>query len=449
MHVFCILSVYLISHTHVKTKPSQPFISNIASEPNEPGTCGGPNRAKQLPRSNSVVIEESRKVEVPIVFGSFGDSGEDSGGDRDFSRENQLNMFDRDDQGKEHGDDRENHGECGLENLCKSVTDFKIGTTSRSIGNKGVMAARRFKELVNERKKKPVDDHICSYCNRPGKFRDICKSRILNREFVVYGTENMGWHGTWFVGLERRTHCCAYKGLFNSLKLSHGIETRLTKRNVKAYILGKGKVEISCNGTKLSVKKVYHTPKLGRNVLSMNMLAAQGYKVTITGTMCTITKPNQRKEKVTQDFSVKWYDVNKLSETEIMWNHFEQMEKIKRMKDDGKCKEPIEGPTTKDVKSIEDMVIFLDLLTALNENLLQEEFVKIKFNKMVKWFNKDVIKKGDFWVPIMEEGEVDLYHLYMSVQLNGGKDKVTKNEFWPLLATDMGMNPRKGFELML
>ncbi|KAD4179508.1 hypothetical protein E3N88_28099 [Mikania micrantha] len=273
MHVFCILSVYLISHTHVKTKPSQPFISNIASEPNEPGTCGGPNRAKQLPRSNSVVIEESRKVEVPIVFGSFGDSGEDSGGDRDFSRENQLNMFDRDDQGKEHGDDRENHGESGLENLCKSVTDLKIGTTSRSIGNKGVMAARR-------------------------------------------------------------------------------------------------------------------------------------------------------KEKVTQDFSVKWYDVNKLSETEIMWNHFEQMEKIKRMKDDGKCKEPIEGPTTKDVKSIEDMVIFLDLLTALNENLLQEEFVKIKFNKMVKWFNKDVIKKGDFWVPIMEEGEVDLYHLYMSVQLNGGKDKM-------------------------
>ncbi|KAD6454366.1 hypothetical protein E3N88_09072 [Mikania micrantha] len=93
--------------------------------------------------------------------------------------------------------------------------------------------------------------------------------------------------------------------------------------------------------------------------------------------------------------------VDKLSETEIMWKHFEEMElddqKKKRMKDDGKGKEPIEGPTTKDVKSIEEMVIFLDLIIAVNENLLQEEFVKIKFNKMVKWFNKYVIKKDDFW----------------------------------------------------
>ncbi|KAL8209536.1 hypothetical protein R6Q57_006268 [Mikania cordata] len=86
--------------------------------------------------------------------------------------------------------------------------------------------------------------------------------------------------------------------------------------------------------------------------------------------------------------------VDKLSETEIMWKHFEEMElddqKKKRLKDDGKGKEPIVEPTTKDVKSIEEMVIFLDLLTAVNENLLQEEFVKIKFNKMVKWFNKYV-----------------------------------------------------------
>ncbi|KAD6454365.1 hypothetical protein E3N88_09071 [Mikania micrantha] len=37
----------------------------------------------------------------------------------------------------------------------------------------------------------------------------------------------------------------------------------------------------------------------------------------------------------------------------------------------------------------------------------------------------------------------------MSVQLNGGKDKVTKNEFWPLIAADMEMDSRKGFQLML
>ncbi|KAD5507414.1 hypothetical protein E3N88_15117 [Mikania micrantha] len=152
-------------------------------------------------------------------------------------------------------------------------------------------------------------------------------------------------------------------------------------------------------------------------------------------------KGNAKESKKSPVGSLKGTNVDKICDTEIMWKYFEEMDlndqKIKRMKDYGKGKEPIEEPTTKDVESVEDMVIFLDLLTALNENLLQEESIKIKFNKMVKWFNKYVTKKGDFWVPIMEEGEIDLYHLYMSVQVNGGKDKVTKNEFWPLIATDM------------
>ncbi|KAD4584870.1 hypothetical protein E3N88_22471 [Mikania micrantha] len=95
------------------------------------------------------------------------------------------------------------------------------------------------------------------------------------------------------------------------------------------------------------------------------------------------------------------------------------------------------------------MVILLDLLAEINTNIINKAIVKEKFNKMVKWFNKYVIKKNDFWVPVMEGEEVDLYHLSMAVQLNGGKKSVTKNGFWSLIAAEMKMDSRKGFQLLL
>ncbi|KAD4586639.1 hypothetical protein E3N88_24240 [Mikania micrantha] len=102
-----------------------------------------------------------------------------------------------------------------------------------------------------------------------------------------------------------------------------------------------------------------------------------------------------------------------------------------------------------EVSTIEQMVVFLDLLNTFNKRIVKEECVKVRFNKMVKWFNKYVIKKNDFWVPVMEGCEVDLYYLYMAVKLNGGKRNVTKNGFWSLIASDMKLDPRKGFQLML
>ncbi|KAD3641343.1 hypothetical protein E3N88_30567 [Mikania micrantha] len=144
---------------------------------------------------------------------------------------------------------------------------------------------------------------------------------------------------------------------------------------------------------------------------------------------------------------------NEKETSETMLKHFEEMElndeKIQRMKINGKGKDPIGENESEEVGTIEEMVILLDLLAEMNTNTRGNAVVKSKFNKMVKWFNKYVIKKDDFWAPVMGGEEVDLYHLYMAVQLNGGKENVTKNSFWDFIATDMKMDSRNGFQLLL
>ncbi|KAL8206100.1 hypothetical protein R6Q57_009651 [Mikania cordata] len=252
--------------------------------------------------------------------------------------------------------------------------------------------------------------------------------------------------------------------MFDELRMSHGIETKIKKK--KTFIHGKGNINLFTDGINHKVKDVFFTPSLKRNLLSMNMLVNQGFEITFQGASCITSKVSLSNEENRTRVDEKGHgkdpkevptgnlnEIDKLSETDIMLKYFEDMDldgqKTTRMMNNGKGKEAVEGTEPLEVNTIEKMVLFLDLLATVNKSLLKEEYIKIRFNKMVKWFNKYVIKKGDFWVPIMEEGEIDLYHLCMSVQLNGGKDKVTKNEFWPLIATDMGMNSRKGFELVL
>ncbi|KAL8257066.1 hypothetical protein R6Q59_029107 [Mikania micrantha] len=59
----------------------------------------------------------------------------------------------------------------------------------------------------------------------------------------------------------------------------------------------------------------------------------------------------------------------------------------------GKGKEIEVQEETQEIDNIEDMIVFLDLLKVINMNLLNEESIRRKFNKMVHWFVKYVIKQ--------------------------------------------------------
>ncbi|KAD4179953.1 hypothetical protein E3N88_28544 [Mikania micrantha] len=153
--------------------------------------------------------------------------------------------------------------------------------------------------------------------------------------------------------------------------------------------------------------------------------------------MMSVWPSRNRKKKDPQD---------RVKNEEKIGIGFEYTNVIKR---DGKGKDPVGENESKEVGTIEEMEILLDLLPEINTSIRNKVVVKEKFNKMVKWLNIYVIKKNDLWVSIMEREEVDLYHLYMAVQLNGGKESVTKNGFWSLIAAEMNIDSKKRFQLLL
>ncbi|KAD6119092.1 hypothetical protein E3N88_10363 [Mikania micrantha] len=126
----------------------------------------------------------------------------------DDSMMNPALVFDQEDREGPHNDDRE--GSC-VESLRILVNDFNVGVEGSPIEIKRKEAVSKSKKLMRRKNKNSFDKHICLYCDRPSSFREICKSRILNSEFVVYGMEELGRKQTWFVGVERRTHCWANK----------------------------------------------------------------------------------------------------------------------------------------------------------------------------------------------------------------------------------------------
>ncbi|KAD1261144.1 hypothetical protein E3N88_43093 [Mikania micrantha] len=202
------------------------------------------------------------------------DSGNDSSGNgRELSGLNSPGMFDQKDQ-EEPRVDKEDHGDSGMERLCKIVSEFQIGMSPKAIQ----------KEMNNE------------FVIKDG-----------NNSIYISAFNATAWE-IWFVGLERRTHCSAFRNTFFKLKESFGIESNFGKRNSNGYILGKGSVMIKSSGIDFKIKDVFYTPSFKRNILSMRMLIDQGFEITFHGTNCSIIKPikfedcgRNRKKKDPQD----------------------------------------------------------------------------------------------------------------------------------------------------
>ncbi|KAJ0609067.1 putative transcription factor & chromatin remodeling ARID family [Helianthus annuus] len=119
---------------------------------------------------------------------------------------------------------------------------------------------------------------------------------------------------------------------------------------------------------------------------------------------------------------------------------------IKKRKS-GKGKEGILYPNK--VCSIKEMIIFLDSLKAVKLAITNEDEIKMKFMKMVKWFTRAVMKQSSTFPPKLQSKDVDLYDLYMVVLLNGGKPEVSRKQYWPRIATTLGLNPTKFIHLVL
>ncbi|KAD6118660.1 hypothetical protein E3N88_09931 [Mikania micrantha] len=150
--------------------------------------------------------------------------------------------------------------------------------------------------------------------------------------------------------------------------------------------------------------------------------------------------------------NIKWNDVDHLDNVSVLRNHLDQMEIKDRQEDikkrDGKGKDIELTSEPEKITTLEEMVTLLDLMEHVHVSLLNKETLRKRFDEMVKWFIKGVLKQSSSWPPIIDNQFISLYDLYLSVRINGGKEKVSINNFWILLAADLGLDSRKGYKLM-
>ncbi|KAL8226330.1 hypothetical protein R6Q57_016162 [Mikania cordata] len=158
--------------------------------------------------------------------------------------------------------------------------------------------------------------------------------------------------------------------------------------------------------------------------------------------MCVVTKPYmvfvehkvKEDKRAVEDYvnderrsNIKWNDVDHLDNVSVLWNHFEQMEIMDRQEDikkrDGKGKEIESSSESEKVTTLEEMVTLLDLIEHVHISLLNKETLRKRFDEMVKWFIKGVLKQSSSWPPIIDYQVISLYDLYLSVRINGGKEK--------------------------
>ncbi|KAM0034071.1 hypothetical protein Hdeb2414_s0016g00493171 [Helianthus debilis subsp. tardiflorus] len=74
---------------------------------------------------------------------------------------------------------------------------------------------------------------------------------------------------------------------FKRIRNSCGVETR-TGEDGCLFIRGLGDVEIQRGSETMQIQSVFYTPKLNRNMLSMDQLVLQGYTIKIDGEKCQI-----------------------------------------------------------------------------------------------------------------------------------------------------------------
>ncbi|KAD3640023.1 hypothetical protein E3N88_29246 [Mikania micrantha] len=106
-------------------------------------------------------------------------------------------------------------------------------------------------------------------------------------EFVVVGTENMGWDDIWYVSKTNVKHLSGIRESFVKFQSCYGIETR-TNHPVDLTINGIGEVKIMLNGKDTIISCVSYVPGYERNVLSFEHLLWQGFKVKFLGEKCEI-----------------------------------------------------------------------------------------------------------------------------------------------------------------
>ncbi|KAJ0672864.1 putative transcription factor & chromatin remodeling ARID family [Helianthus annuus] len=245
--------------------------------------------------------------------------------------------------------------------------------------------------------------------------------------------------------------------VFKRIRNSCGVETR-TGEDECLFIRGLGDVEIQRGSETMQIQSVFYTPKLNRNMLSMDQLVLQGYTIKIDGEKCQIhpmfsipvfnikdevtglTKEDeigerekqaiisnkQKHEEFKMDFLNTYFEELHMSSSKCDWSTM-----------------IIQAIEFHDFSYCKYLLDMLEDVPFVNKYKFQ---LRSKFKEMVTWFVNNFLKIPSSPVlPIIRNNDqVDLMDLYLKVKRDGGYKNITSNNTWAMIAKDIGYEYHDG-----
>lgn len=219
---------------------------------------------------------------------------------------------------------------------------------------------------------------------------------------MVAGTDYGDWNRIWYVSESLPKHIATTRYVFTQFKAKACLDLDFN-RNI--FSQGIGDVMVTTKNQRYLIRSVTHTPNIGKNILSLKQLEAQGYEVDFKDHKCFI---KQIFSSISPKKSVKDYTKGNFTK-----EHLENLQRYvalnmtrRVMKDYvGKYCDLVENSKNKgfinDTNLKQEEVIPVDLkgvvglmdLVLDNQLATQENiFFNKTFDDMTLWFYKENIK---------------------------------------------------------
>ncbi|KAM0027604.1 putative transcription factor interactor and regulator CCHC(Zn) family [Helianthus debilis subsp. tardiflorus] len=338
-----------------------------------------------------------------------------------------------------------------------------------------VLPCKHCSDEQRERSKGKVMQKRCYYCKQTGHQIAFCKEKendeaaLLIRqvmdvgtqiqdadntrdsEFIISGTDGGRWSEISYVSTKLKRHFSGNLESFKRIKNIYGVETN-TGENQFFFIRGLGVLDVISGSENFRIQRVYYTPDLDRNVLSLDQLIIQGITVKFNGERCKLfpmfctplqnkknyfngtTREDEMGEKeklciiekqlehetFKSDYLNEYFERLNLSSNEPDWN----IMILQSMK----------------FNQFQDCKALLDMLEDGEYVAKYKYYIEGKFEEMIDWFLRIQmgIRSRPIPVFIRNNKRVNLFDLYMVVKREGGHRTVTFNSLWAMISKDMG-----------
>ena len=288
---------------------------------------------------------------------------------------------------------------------------------------------------------------------------------------MLEGSQHNTWNEIWYISNKYKFHLCPRRSLFKRIKYSFKMIGKEETEKKFIFSYGLGSVAVDTDNGEMVIQNVQYTPEVSLNILSLDLLEAQGFMVKTDNTKCQIknmyqeTQVENEKEAWTVKENQAWEQRKAITDhNNYLEGYFESLDPkeenslIKGLEelscDGGEAHDYIDDDYLSfngtlyalKVNSFPRFLSFINLIKKDSIVFRNWEVFSKKYIDMVKWFylvylNYDYLEELPPKIGVIS---LDLLALHKAVDSLGGYVAVTLSDKWNRIAQMQGLTTKDG-----